>query len=488
MENSKLFTRLRLFSTEEISDLILFANSPYHNTNAALIRLLKYLKKCHPDLQGKRVRKELVFKKIYPEKEVYREKRMNELMTNLHQLSEEFLVHDRLKKTPAAHARQALLAYRDHGMHRDFLKTVGKTESILANSPQDEENTLYRYLLNKEIFYHPTTERQKPGMPSLTAALDNLDLFFAKEKISLSLPAKNREKLLNEKHEIRLLKEVQDELIDQVFKENRVLTFMNKVLRLSKKISDLELKNLIKEYNILFHIFNFRQRQDFLGILINASSNKFRNGNKEISAVILSLYQVGLKQNLLIENGQMHETVFSNILLTAKYSGEHNWAADFVKEYQKTIVPTQNKNDAINIAEVTYLISMVSENPTTSNINDALIIINELKFSDINYTYRAKSILLRLYYYKFIEDENYYEFLVDFIVAYEKQLLRNKIMNKSKSKMIIEFVRITKRIALAIVQKNKEGIEKIRVELIEKEGVFLKNWLIERTGEALIRI
>ena len=485
MENSKLFTRLCLFSTEEISDFVLFADSPYHNTNAALVRLLKYLKKCHPDLQGKRARKGLVFKKIYPEKEVYKEKRMNELMTNLYQLSEEFLAHDRLKKTPVAHARQALLAYRDHGMHRGFLKTVGKTESILADSPRDEENTLNRYLLNKEVFYHPTTERQKPGMPSLTAALDNLDLFFAEEKISLSLPAQNREKLLNEKYEIRLLNEVQRELISQVFKENRLLNFMDKMLRFGKTISDEELKELIIEYKELLPVFNFRQKQDFLVILINASSFKFRSGNQEFSKIVLSLYRIGLERNLIIENGEMHENVFLSILLAARYANEHIWADDFIKQYKRTIVPTQNRDDAVNISEATYLVSKISKDSTPDRIDAALTIINRLKFSNINYIYKAKSILLRLYYYKFIENENNYEFFIDFAVAFEKQLLRNRTMNKAKSKMIIEFVRTTKKIILAIIQGNKKAIEKIRMELIVKERVFLKKWLIEKAGEAI---
>ena len=392
MENSKIIARLRILSEQEMKDFILFADSPYFNSNAALTRLLKYLQKYHPDLKGTKLTKELVYKKVFPEKAVFKEKRLNDLMSQLFKLSEDFLAFDKFKKSPVSRVRHELLAYRDNKMDKSFQKTAMKAEKILEQERNEEHYYLEQYLLNKEIFHHSGTERHRVNMKSLEEMKKHLDKFLITEKNQLVIITKNREKVLNEKHEILLFDSLQEELKSLV-ESNDVMHFSTRIAKVIETEEDNLLFELCEKYKIVQPSLSFRASQNYLFTLLNILARKLREGYEKINSLIFSLYAYAFENNLLLQNGRLTETTFINICMIAGKEGKREWQEKFFKEYQNYIFPEQSRNDSVVLARAFIIFESIQNVQDSSKIKEAILLINQLNLKSTPYIYRVKSIL-----------------------------------------------------------------------------------------------
>lgn len=486
MEKSKLLSRLRFFSKEKMADFVLFADSPYFNSNAALTRLLKYLQKHHPELQGRRLSKPIVYKNIFPGKDTYKEKRLNDLMSNLFKLSEDFFAFEQFKKSPVSRVRHELLAYRDNRMDKSFQKTAIKAEKILEQERNEEHYYLEQYLLNKEIFHHPGTERHRVNMKSLEEMKRYLDNFLIMEKNQLVIITKNREKVLNEKHEISLFDSLQKEL-RSLIESNDVMHFSTRIARVIETEEDNLLFELCEKYKIVQPSLSFRASQSYLFTLLNILARKLREGYEEINSIIFSLYAYAFENNLLLQNGRLTETTFINICMIAGREKKGEWQEKFFREYQNYIFPEQSRNDSVVLARAFIIFESIQNSQDSSKIKEAILLINQLSLKNTSYVYRVKSILLRLYFLDFNQNKDYeeFEFLSYFCTSFEVQIKRNKMWNKKKAHAFLSLISFTRNLAKYLYEGNVIGIEKLLTNLENHSNFFSKSWLQTKAREAL---
>lgn len=94
MHASKLFTLLRGLRPEEIHWFQKFLKSPFYNNagaNAFTIRLFELIKKYLPELDSSKLKKEKVFKKLFPN-EKFNVQKLRKVMFELANLTEEFFI------------------------------------------------------------------------------------------------------------------------------------------------------------------------------------------------------------------------------------------------------------------------------------------------------------------------------------------------------------------------------------------------------------
>src|SRR5437870_5390578 len=92
MIRSKVIDVLKIFTTEELKRFKLFLNSPFHNTNKKVIQLYELVRKYSPEFNNEKLKKEYLFKKLYPDKQ-YNDIVMRILISDLIKLAEDFIVH-----------------------------------------------------------------------------------------------------------------------------------------------------------------------------------------------------------------------------------------------------------------------------------------------------------------------------------------------------------------------------------------------------------
>lgn len=486
MEKSKLLSRLRLFSKETMADFILFAESPYFNSNAALTRLLKYLQKYHPEFPRAKVAKPLVYKKIFPKKDIYKEKRLNDLMSIVFKFSEDFFAFEQFKKSPVSRARHELLAYRDNNMDKDFQKTVLKMEKILATQIKDENYYLEQYLLNKEVFQNPATERTNQAFEKLMISLSNLDTFFVFEKINLAATLENRAKVYNEKYTVKFLKELKQEA-RELSKTHEELAFAGRILKVIET-EDISLtKELCNEFEAIQPKLNYKTSQIYLFTLLNILSRKFRTGNNEVTAYIFSLYKLGDNKGILLQNGKISLPTFNNICVAAVKEGEKEWQQMFFDKYKNSIHPPESRDDAINLAKASVLFEELIVSGERHKIKEIIIIIQNLNFQNKAYTYKVKSQLLRLYFINFTTTKTFEEldFLLYFCKAFEIQLNRDTTWASKRKEVFLTMSNYTKRLAKYIYNNDKKKIEALITELQSSSDFFTRSWIMKSAEEAI---
>ena len=69
MNKSSLIEILRSFDKEELTKFEDFLNSPYHNKNRNTLRLFTVVKKYFPNFKSEELNKEIVWKKLFPDKD-----------------------------------------------------------------------------------------------------------------------------------------------------------------------------------------------------------------------------------------------------------------------------------------------------------------------------------------------------------------------------------------------------------------------------------
>ncbi len=103
----------------------------------------------------------------------------------------------------------------------------------------------------------------------------------------------------------------------------------------------------------------------------------------------------------------------------------------------------------------------------------------------MNFCYRVRTLLLRIYYEFYNQNEENYDFLLDYISSLDKQLKRDKSLEKNKLSAFVNFTKFTKK----IIKARFENEEKLKiVNLIGRsieldENVFAKDWLLEKIRE-----
>ena len=91
------FEILKTLQKEDLKNFDNFINSPYHNSNKALIALYNSLRKFHPHYSAEKLSYEYLYKKLYPGKK-FSERTIKNRLTEFAQLLRDFLVNERSKE------------------------------------------------------------------------------------------------------------------------------------------------------------------------------------------------------------------------------------------------------------------------------------------------------------------------------------------------------------------------------------------------------
>ncbi len=484
MKNAKLIRFLAALTPEELKSFQLFAQSPYHNSNKQVAGLLACLAKYHPDFDHKQLNKQSVFRKIHEKGKRFHEGRMNLLMARLMQLLKDFLVFEEVKKNAFLQRKERLHAYRARRLDDEYWKEVKKQEETLETWQENEKYYLEQLFLNREIFHHPATPRHQVGMPSLEKSLESLDMFFLWEKLKLSVAAFNRNRILKEKNHIELLPEIKL-VFQEKIKTKPALLFYQELTELLQKNKDEIFQQLIDKYKEAISLFSDEEKISNLIILINYAAQRMRVGIKIFNRHSFNLYVLGLENKLLLEDGAINDTIFTNITLAACLNSAFDWADNFINEYKNNITPPAKKHAAAALAMAYLHYYKAIDRKNNSYFSEAINFINNINTNDPFYYYRIKLLGMKIHYEYYLQNPENSFFLSDFCNAFERQLNRDKTMGTQKKSAFINSVKILKKIIAVhdTPDLNKKKKEKILDSIIAENNLFGKDWLLEKARE-----
>ncbi len=467
---------LRSISKKELGWLAKWVRSPYHNSNEFVIALFDYLRKYAPAFDSSRLHREKVYAHLFPKKKKYDDQRLRVLMFRLSSLIEEFLVAQRLKHSPLQHQQLLLEELGERNQYALFTKQNQELAEQLEQSPyRDEHYYLTRWRQLHDLFFHPQTARYHFSDHQLVEMMQQLDAFYVLSKLRYSAELRNRQNILPERYEIILLKKcLQLASEHPVFEKDPIFQAYRNILGLMEQPENETIYEHLE--NIAFeHLALFRptDQSSLLRYLINTSIQLYQKGKPEYLNRQFKLYRLGLKKGLFLNEGQLSDTTFLNIIITATVLGEMTWTEAFIAQYA-AMLPSDRQADAVSLGTAYWYFSK-------SNFTSSNVLLRQIESTNLQYLLRVKSLSLRNHFELFLQDDTYYTLLLSEAKAFEKFLRRNSKISKNRAQGYLNLSTFLRKLAKlkTSIQLTPERLDKMRRKIKKESALIAKPWLQE---------
>lgn len=480
MHRSKLIYHLQALDKAELKRLLVFLKSPFYNANPNLLKLYQLLRGYHPDFASSKLSKEKIFRRLFPEK-VYNHQKLLNLMSDFTALLKKYLQILELEKGKKWQDRLLIQAYAHRPKcYRTFIKAINKREEQLETVPyQDAEYHRQKFELSQWYIKHPATDKFKLSKKQYDYAMQQLDHWYLHEKILLSCEMKAREKPLSEEYDIWLLSEMRKEASQYLSSDTApILGIYNGMLDLLEQESTEAYTRL--KVNLMEHSTRFtrRQKQDLLQSLINFTIRQGNQGKQEFLQENLELYQFGLQEELLLEQGILNDMVYISIVNVALRSGALEWCQAFIRTYAEKLEPSTRK-DAEALATALWLYAAREPVPTVE-------LLRRIEFLNVYYQIQARVLLIKVYFEAFQLDDTYFDLIISQTESFERFLRRNKKVSKTQRVALLNFILAVKQSARLQFGNGHDPRAKRRLwtEIKKQEPFYNKSWFLHQLEHA----
>lgn len=464
MQDSKLVDLLKTFEKEDWRWFRKFLLSPYFNSREDLIPFFDYLRKCAPEFEEKTIRKEKVFKKIYP-KQKYDEKKISYAMNFMLGQAERFLAQREIETKPPLINNHLLKSLVDRNLDKHYKYQYEKSVKVLDKwRNKGSDYHFFEFEMSEIANSHFTSQKLRRYDKNLERINESLDQLYALNKIKYSCEMLSRSQFLQNVYTIPSEKEIK-EFIEKIEIENSPLTLIY-----------LEIYWLLKKADSKQNFINFKlylaENENDLpesekstiythGINYCISQIKKNNNVQYHAEQLLELYLQGIEQGSLLNKGYLSPWTFKNFVKLGLNLKRYDFTEEFIQKYHKKL-EGEYQEDALhfNLADINY---------RRKNYQEAQIHLVQVQYSDIFYSLGAKEMLLRIYY-----ETNEGEALFALIASFSIYLRRNKKIAKDVRDAYLNFTTILGRIVRAHKEKYPAIIEKIN----NTKQLNNRNWLL----------
>ncbi len=465
MQNSKLIDLLKTFEKEDWRWFRKFLLSPYFNNREELVIFCDYLRGQAPDFKEKAIRKEKVFKKLYPG-QIYDEKQISYAMNFLLGQAERFLAQREFElQTPVINIYlQRSLVRRQLDKHYKY--QYEKSYDLLEDRKKENiDYYLFQYQKSEIANVHYNNKNLRSYDPNLQATSDELDQFYLIHKLKHCCEMVSQSRLMNAPYAPML----ETEIIDFLNKTTTLKTPLISVyletyfiLKKDNAESNFEnLKKLLIEYKDLIppveKAIIYQYGVNYCIFQVNKNNNP-----RHYAEQSLELYLEGIEEKILFNQGYLSPWHFKNVVKIGLNLKKYDFTEEFIQKYHKNL-EDKYQEDALhfNLADINY---------RKKNYQEAQIHLIQVQYSDISYNLGAKTMLLKIYY-----EINEGEALFALIASFSIYLRRNKKLAKDVREAYLNFTNILGRIVRATKYKYPAIIEKIN----ETKRLYNRNWLLE---------
>lgn len=473
MQDSKLFTLLQALDAAEFKRLRKFLQSPFYNSNKNVVRLYEYLADFYPKFEAKGLKMEAAFQRLFAG-QPFDLNKMRKLMSALCKLTEAYLAALAFEQSGTQKKKLLASAYRQRHLDAFFEKEMlGILDELNAQNANDSTSQIELLQLNLELFFRPGLAAKETSRRYLEAAMEHLDIHFVLTKLQLAAEMRTRENILAEEHNIKMLEAVIREAKHPVGREKPLCQVYSHILDLHQDAGEASLPHTIAIFEKIIPDINLMEQQIVLHHLLNHCVRLLNSGESHYRQDIFYLYKLGLKHNLLLENDQITEITFSNIVAVSSSLKEFEWAQGFVHKFSAFLNEDSREDIKALSAALLYF--------NQQAYNQAEQALLGYQFSDTLNLLKSRCLLIKIYFEQFLLDKSKYTFLMDQAEAFEKFVRRHTALAKGKRGAYLNFIKLTKKLASKTI--NKVDLAKTRAQFYQLEGVTHKGWLLEKIGQ-----
>lgn len=466
MYNSQLIKILKTLPKNELRELGKFVNAPCFNTRTDVIELFEYLAKYHGEPPTV-FEKEKIFATLFSNKK-YDDVLMRFLIHQLLKIIKTYFIQKELETDEVEMQIILARAMRRRGFDDFFEKEIDIAHKLNAQNTHRNASFYFKnYQIQSEQLKYITAKSRKGYMP-YKEITESLNHFFTTEVLRHACETQFYKAVIGKDVQIDFLTETlawfeREERLTS--SDNLSATVYYNTYMMFQTLDNQyfeRLKNLIQSQN---DYFNMEEINFIYSATMNFCAKKINAGESAYLDEVFELMQLGLEQNMFLENGFLSKFIFKNVVTTGLRLEKYDWVRDFIETSKQRLHPKDR--------EVVYNYNLAVYYFRKGDYAQAMPLLQRRDFGDVLTDLAARALLLRIYY-----DTEAYDALMSLTDSFQTFLNRQKELNYQKDNYL-NLIRIVKKMLRADL-RNAETRKQLLDEVQQTQYLAEKNWLVER--------
>ncbi len=468
LENSKIVQILQSLSLAEQKQLKQYLGSKWAVSNKKLLPLYQAIIKYQPDFDSPKLTKIRLYRSLYPNKK-YNDKVQRNLLSELVQTIQDFLVHQRLRKDKNLQQKLLVQEWLERHQIVFFEQTIDKAIAQLE-AIELKDATIHRDLYDYYMlwYHHPNLQyRLKMGGDLLHKAAENLMYNFSMNFAPIVNERKERQTILKTENydlqkDIEMLK-----WLSQKYPSKNLQLYLERI--------DTKEQNPKARFYYLIQVFekieqelSNKDRKIHFMSLLNDGVKLYLSKQISIDS-ILELYKKGLTKKYLLHYNRLSGRSFTNIVTLADI------AQDF--DLTKEMISTYSAYLASNIQAEALAWARGHLAYYQNKFEETVDILNSQDFQDMTFNIQSRILLLQSNFERFWQNEDNFLYFQNYTYAFEKYISRNASLTESRKKSYTLLIQFLRQWATAVFEKNKGKQKKLKEELEKIEQIQARAWL-----------
>gem|GEM_PF-2269122 len=460
MNSTKLSIVFSLLSAYQINDLGKFLRSPYFNHRADVLHLYEYLR---DEKAWQEQSREAVWNHLFPDVP-FVSADFNRLVSRLYQLVESFLIHW-LQPIDDLQASMELAkwytARQQSELARKTLERISKSRAKAGL--QSADLTLDHYRLRRALYNTSSHVKQRFGA-GLSELNRDLDSFYFLEKLKLGCSQLAQRNLDAEEVELDLLPQVLTLVYKRSFEKEPLLgAYYWAFQMVALEDGAAAFQSLMALMEVHKKFFPLDEQRAIYLIAINYCIQQLNRGQASALQAVYKLYQMGLREEWLLENGLLSAWTYKNIVSAGIKLADFAWVSDFIEDNRERL--------PLDFRDNFYKYNLAELQLARGDFRDVLRTLRFLKFSEPLTHLRSR--ILQIKACMGLGDLPLAEYQ---LTSLKKLLQRRKSMAYHKENYLA-FIRLTQRL-LYWEPGDLESLNRLEGEIQAVSALVERNWLL----------
>lgn len=470
----------------EVKLLGKFVRSPFFNTFSTIIKTYDYCYSKYPNGKEEDMNGRVFSDYVYGKKKGNKVK-VRKLLSDFTKVIEMFLVQLEINKNPLENRIILLTSLRNRNLKKRFEINYNYVEGIQSKLTNRDQNYYLRQInleMESQKMYSALTESEKVSS-NIQNISNNIDYYFMTAKLYNFLDMNTLE--VDHLNSFPFKKGYYNE-IEDYFEKNRealekdhtniVIAYYAFKMFVTKE--EKYLTQLIRFFDTHWMEFTKDQLYEYYKVLENSYqilSNESMDSEKysiKKFEVFEELYGIKYFFREMICREGLNMTEFVRVVKNGLNLKKYKWVINFIENYH-IYLPEDFKNDIYNYSKAEYFYA-------TGQYDKSLEYINKINFTDEQYYYLSKLILMRIYY-----DRNEIQSLKYAINNINKYCREKKTLYKphvERIKTFLKFLNELIRIKNIPAKEREVNVAVMRKKLEKTQLTFsYKKWIMKKLDE-----
>ncbi len=473
MFSDKLLSLLQTFTKYDLNRFRKFLQSPYFNDQEDVTRLFDLINGAirKGDEAVGTLSKEAVWKAMYARKP-FDHGRLRRLASDLTLLAQRFMVEEARQNDPLTEALELQKVLEKPELQKHLSGVERQIEKMLEQSKGKSTDFYFaQFRQYWNIFNRASKSVATAGYTDKLIQADFfLECYYLAQKLKLYISWLLYRGFRVTEREVPVIPGFWQYLEDERFNAVPLILIYRKVI---VSFTESENENHFQELLLLLQQYArelmHADLRECYHIAQNYCALKINQGKTEYYYKYFQLIRSMVDQEILLENGQLPESVFKNFITVSLGAGEYAWTEQFIQQYAGFLPPRIRDNAKMfNLAYVSFY---------RKDYNKVIEYLRDVEYSDVVYALGAKSMLMRTYY-----EQNEFLALDSLIDSFKIYLRRNKVISKNLKREYNNYLNIIKKLS-NITASDKKALSDLRQRVMQTSYNMPKNWLLRKIAE-----